>query len=103
MLFRSFNPSEYQVITKDKKLILEKIPDNNVEFFGSIDNLIYQIPKMHSTIRITPQIHSYDLLIEQDNDKKEFRIKLSKFLREQFLTTIRSMHEDYSQIGKNFS
>ena len=23
--------------------------------------------------------------------------------REQFLTTIRSMHEDYSQIGKNFS
>ena len=52
----------------------------------TIADYIYEIPKIKSKERITSKDRHYDLLIEQNNSLGEFRIKLSKELKEKFKT-----------------
>jgi hypothetical protein len=74
-----FNIANYRVLVKSKKL--EKIVDEDAKI-STIDDLIYEIPKIVSKTRITYADRPFDLLIEQNNPLGEFRIKLSKDLKE---------------------
>lgn len=77
----SFTISNYRVIVADKKI--EKIEYNETPIV-TIADFIYEIPKMKSKERITAKDKHFDLLIEQNNPIGEFRIKLSKELKEKF-------------------
>ena len=64
-----------QLVKKDKPIIIAKIDDN-----------IHQIHKMlyDPDIKISQMNYRFDLLIEQDNIKKEFRIRLSGLIKDQY-------------------
>ena len=65
-----FDILDYRVVEKNKKLVIEK---SKLEEISLISNIIYQVPKIYSQ---TNDINDeYDLLIEQDNEHKEFIIK----------------------------
>ena len=72
-----FNLTEYVIIPSEKKL--KKITDE-LNTLSIITNRVYEIPKV-----LTYNNELYDLLIEQNNKLKEFRIKLSNVLRDKFI------------------
>ena len=74
-----FNIANYVVDPTEKKL--KKLGTELIEVF-SIDSFIYEIPKIETIKRITYEEHPFDLLIEQNNPLREFKLKLSKNLRE---------------------
>lgn len=74
-----FNIANYMVDTSEKKL--KKLGLDVIEVC-TIDTFIYEIPKIETLKRITYEDHPFDLLIEQNNPLREFKIKLSKNLRE---------------------
>lgn len=76
-----FNIVNYIIDPNEKKL--KKIEDELIQI-KTIDDYIYEIPKVISDRRLTYADRSFDLLIEQNNSLKEFRIKLSKNLKEKF-------------------
>lgn len=73
-----FNISNYIVDPIDK--IIKKF-ENELVQVTTIDSYIYEIPKVVSKTQVNKP---FDLLIEQDNSLKEFRLSLSKDLREKF-------------------
>lgn len=75
--------NKYRVNLKKNNPTLEEIKDLGLEVVR-IDDLIYQVPRIVSKKRITARDRSFDLLIEQNNAKKEFRIKLSRELKERY-------------------
>lgn len=75
-----FEISNYLVMTKEKKTFLEKIKKEEAVNFGLIDDIIFQIPKIEKVLENEP----YDLLIEQNNDKGAFFIKLSNDISEKY-------------------
>lgn len=77
----NFTISNYRVIAADKKI--EKIEYDETPIV-TIADFIYEIPKTKSKERITAKDRHFDLLIEQNNPLGEFRIKLSKELKEKF-------------------
>jgi len=77
----SFTISNYRIMANEKKL--EKIEEKVIPI-SKIADFIYEIPKIISKDRITYKDRPFDLLIEQNNPLKEFRIKLSKPLKEKF-------------------
>lgn len=78
-----FNLKNYKLVTIDGKNSLEKIATEK-SLITKISDFIYEVPKIYSDTRISPADHPYDLLIEQMNPLGEFRIKLSRLLREKF-------------------
>lgn len=76
---------DYQIIDTDgtKKLIKK---DKSVDNITKIDDTIHQISKKISSpdLKISQANYQFDLLIEQDNIKKEFRIHLSGAMKDQY-------------------
>jgi Asp-tRNA(Asn)/Glu-tRNA(Gln) amidotransferase C subunit len=74
--------NDYQVIRKDEKFELVK-RDKFIDNVPKIDDNIHQIYKRiaDSKIKISQVNYSFDMLIEQDNIKKEFRIRVSEIGR----------------------
>lgn len=79
---KDFDSVKYTVNVKEKTL--EKITTDLIDL-KKIDDFIYEIPKIESNVRITYADRPFDLLIEQNNPLKEFRVKLSKLLRDKFI------------------
>jgi hypothetical protein len=52
--------------------------------FQKIDNMIYKIPKIFEKDSISEVDHPFDILIEQHNEKKEFRLRLSGQIKDQY-------------------
>lgn len=77
----SFSICNYRIIIDEKKLV--KIEEKIIPI-SKIADFIYEIPKVISKERITYADRPFDLLIEQNNPLGEFRIKLSKPLKEKF-------------------
>lgn len=78
----SFTISNYRIIATEKKLV--KIEEKIIPI-SKIADFIYEIPKVVSKERITYKDRPFDLQIEQNNTLREFRIKLSKPLKEKFI------------------
>lgn len=78
-----FNIANYRIIVVNGKSTLKKYEPEDISI-SKIDDFIYEIPKIISDKRITAEDHPFDLLIEQNNSLKEFRIKLSKPLKEKY-------------------
>jgi hypothetical protein len=86
-----FEMSSYKVKTENGKFKLEKIVVPTIQI-TKIDEFIYEIPKLVLDTKITGDEYSYDLLIEQNNFSKKFKIRLSKLLREKFSLQNRDTH-----------
>lgn len=71
------------IVFKDKKPKIERVLPANVGI-TKIDDFIYEIPKIVSEKRLTYRDHRFDLMIEQNNEKEEFRIKLAKTIRQKY-------------------
>lgn len=87
---KNFDVIDY-FVSPDKKKI-EKIVDEGVTV-SKIDDLIYEIPKVVSDKRLTYKDKQFDLMIEQNNTLREFKIKLSKPIKERFRFQARSAQE----------
>lgn len=87
---KDFDSVNYRVNLTEKTL--DKIVDNLLDL-KKIDDFIYEVPKMESEVRITYADRPFDLLIEQNNPLKEFRIKLSKLLRDKFILQDRNFQK----------
>lgn len=81
----NLNKINFQVITVDNKrvLIRRKI---NFDSLKKIDDIIYKMPRQVITIdtNISETEYNFDILIEQDTIKKEFRIRMSGYNRDQY-------------------
>jgi len=72
---QKFNIANYRVVVEDGKSKIESCVPEDLSL-TRIDDFIYELPKIKS--KEDKKIEeSFDLLIEQDNIKGEFRIKLS--------------------------
>ena len=75
---------DYQVVDKDgKKQLVKK--DKQITI-SKIDDSVHQIYKQLAdpSVKISQINYRFDLLIEQDNTKKEFRIRLSGLIKDQY-------------------
>lgn len=90
-----FDLKSYLVLKKGDKVQLTKI-DTISSILGNstnIDDLIYQIPKVN--LNEVNNKEDYDLIIEQDNFEKVFRIRLSEETKEKFLR-LNSIQQNFS-------
>ena len=86
--YTDFDPdisiNDYQVIDKDgsKKLIRKM----SIETISKIDDIVHRVPKKLADpdIKISQINYHFDVLVEQDNIKKEFRIRLSGEIKDQY-------------------
>ena len=69
--------------------------DRSSNSISKIDDNVYQIPKSPAkpAIKISQINYQFDLLIEQDNIKKEFRIRLSGMMKDQYRDNIHSKQD----------
>lgn len=77
--------SEYQVVDiEGKKKLIKR--DKSIDHLTKIDDTIHQISKKIAdlNIKVSQANYQFDLLIEQDNIKKEFRIHLSGAMKDQY-------------------
>ena len=74
-----FEMKDYLVLERDKKLKLVKVL-NYFNTISDVDDVIYLVPR----INVKNDDDDPELIIEQDNLKKVFRISLSHRLREKF-------------------
>jgi len=81
----NISSNDYQIldINGNKQLVKR---NKSIETISKIDNKIYQIPKKKAdlNIKISQANYQFDILVEQDNIKKEFRISLSGRLKDQY-------------------
>ena len=77
--------NDYQVIDIDGNKTLVK-RNKSIESISKIDDKVHQITKKIAdpTIKISQINYRFDVLIEQDNTKREFRIRLSGELKDQY-------------------
>lgn len=87
----NLNINDYQIIEKEGKRQLVK-KDKFIDKISKIDDNIYQIPKRLAdpSIKVSQITYQFDILIEQDNIKKEFRIRLSGMIKDQYYQTAES-------------
>jgi len=85
---------DYSILERDGIFKLIK-RDRLSESISKIDDNIYQIPKSlaDSVTKISQITYQFDLLIEQDNIKKEFRIRLSGMMKDQYKDSLRSKQD----------
>jgi hypothetical protein len=86
--------NDFSVVEIDgEKQIVQKKKTVKID---TIEDIIYQIPKINSdpNIKISQANYIFDLLIEQDNSKKEFRIRLSSVIKDQY--DRKSLNQDMS-------
>ena len=83
--------NDYQIVRKDEKFELVK-KDKFIDNVPKIDDNIHQIFKRIADpkIKISQVNYSFDMLIEQDNVKKEFRIRVSGVIKDQYYQTSNS-------------
>ena len=81
--------TEYQIIERDSKPTLVKKEIRNI---SKVDDNIHQIPKRLADPdkKISQLNYYFDLLIEQDNFKKEFRIRVSGSIKDQYRESLYS-------------
>lgn len=79
----NFKSSDYLVLENKKKMKLVKIDTVTADQFN-VDDLIYQIPKVFVENRNQIRKHHYDIVIEQNNKDKVFRLKFSPEIKEKF-------------------
>jgi hypothetical protein len=86
----AISANDYQVINKDgtKQLVKRK----SFEIISKIDNIVHQVPKKaaNPAIKISRLNYQFDVLVEQDNNKREFRIRLSGEIKDQYQQEINS-------------
>lgn len=85
------NTSNFLVVERDNKLeLIENI--NRLGQIEMIDDIIYRLPKRNSdpNIKISQANYTYDLMIEQDDQKKEFRLRVSGNIKDQYQNRIDS-------------
>jgi hypothetical protein len=82
---------DYRILEKDGKFQLIK-EDRSIEKISKIDDNIHQIPKYLSDPdkKVSQANYQFDLLIEQDNIKKEFRIRISGIIKDQYKQSLGS-------------
>lgn len=80
----NFRSKNYIVVEKNKKMKLIKVDNITIDQFN-IDDLIYQVPKIVLENRNQIKKHYYDIVIEQNNKDKVFRLKFSSETKEKFL------------------
>lgn len=78
-----FESRNYFVSQKNKKLELVRKNDN-AELEFNIDNVVYQIPKVEVKSRNQLKKNPYDLLIEQNNKDRVFRLKFSPEMKKMY-------------------
>lgn len=78
-----FESRNYFVSQKNKKLELVKKNDAAETQFN-IDNVVYQIPKVIAKARNQLKKNPYDLLIEQNNKDRVFRLKFSSEMKKMY-------------------
>ena len=86
--------NDFSIVEVDgKKQVVQKQKTIKID---TIEDIIYQIPKTDAdpTIKISQANYIFDLLIEQDNSKKEFRIRLSSAIKDQY--DRKSLNQDMS-------
>lgn len=88
----SFSICNYSVDLKSKKLVKNA---ESTPVIVKMADFIYEIPKIKSKVRLLYSDHPYDLSIEQNNPLGEFRIKLSKPLREKYYKEGKNAQEIY--------
>ena len=81
----NFKTNGYLVLEKTKKMTLVKVDKITIDQFN-IDDLIHQIPKVNLEDRTQIKNHYYDIVIEQNNKDKVFRLKFSPETKEKFLS-----------------
>jgi hypothetical protein len=83
------NLEEFIVIENDGKMEIAKANDVQSKL-STIDDIIYQLHKISydPTIKISQANYKFDLLIEQDNIKKEFRLRVSDPIKSQYQKSI---------------
>ena len=81
--------TEYQIIEKDSKPTLVKKEIHNI---SNVDDNIHQITKRLADPdkKISQVNYQFDMLIEQDNSKKEFRIRVSGSIKDQYRESLYS-------------
>lgn len=75
-----FNMIDYRVWKKDNNLTLIRKPAS-IEFLSDDSQLIYRVPRQEENKHVSD---NPDMVIEQDNDHKLFRICLSESVIEKF-------------------
>lgn len=85
------NKIYYEAIEVDNKRILAR-KKINFDSIKKIDDIIYKIPReyINSEFEISEIDYKFDILIEQNTIKKEFRIRMSGYNRDQYDHTIES-------------
>ena len=82
--------NDYQVIDKEgTKQLVKRL---SIENISKIDNIVHQISKRLSdpNMKISQANYRFDFLIEQDNINREFRIRLSGEIKDQYRQDINS-------------
>jgi hypothetical protein len=76
--------NDFSIVDVDgKKQVVQKQKTIKID---TIEDIIYQIPRQTAdpNIKISQANYTFDLLVEQDNIKKEFRFRLSSPIKEQY-------------------
>ena len=84
---QNFKSKNYIVVEKNKKMKLIKVDNITIDQFN-IDHLIYQVPRIVLENRNQIKKHYYDIVIEQNNKDRVFRLKFSPETKEKFLTQV---------------
>ena len=81
----NISSNDYQILNINGNTQLVK-RNKSIDHISKIDDKIYQIPKKNADpdIKISQINYQFDVLVEQDNVKKEFRIRLSGELKDQY-------------------
>lgn len=79
------NKVYFQVIEVDNQRVLTR-KKINFDSIKKIDDIIYMVPRkdIQQGIEISETNYKFDILIEQDTVKKEFRIRMSGYNRDQY-------------------
>lgn len=78
-----FFVDNHVVVFRDKTHKIEKV-EPLISGITKIDDFIYEIPKVISEKRLTYKDKSFDLMIEQNNSEKVFKVKLAKPVRQKY-------------------
>lgn len=85
---------DYKVIEKDGIPQLIK-KDRSQDTISKVDDNIYQIPKSLAAPdkKISQINYQFDMLIEQDNTNKEFRVRVSGIIKDQYKDSVYSKQD----------
>jgi hypothetical protein len=76
---------DFLIVEKDDKMELVKKQDSLIDII-TVDDIIHQMFRIphDPDIKISQANYSFDLLIEQDNIKQEFRIRVSDIIKSRY-------------------